>query len=99
MQSELARREAHIDDFEFCPHYEFGLVEELKVKCACRKPNTGMLDKLCERWPVDLNRSLLVGDRDSDVECAARFGLKGVLFRGGNLCTLLQSQLELVAFS
>ena len=42
-------------------------------------------------WPIDRAASVLVGDKPSDLEAAARAGIKGVLFEGGDLKGFLGS--------
>lgn len=54
-----------------CPHHPkkngpFGF------KCTCRKPKPGMLLKAQRSFGIDMNRSLMVGDSLSDMECALR---------------------------
>ncbi len=49
-----------------------------------------MLKKLMDDWPVDVERSLMIGDRQSDVEAAAAAGVRGHLFAGGNLLSTLR---------
>jgi D-glycero-D-manno-heptose 1,7-bisphosphate phosphatase len=44
-----------------------------------------MLLDLLGRWNVDVSRSLLVGDKPSDIEAAQGAGIVGHLFRGGDL--------------
>src|SRR5438270_11673310 len=36
----------------------------------CRKPAPGMVLQAAREWDVDLSRSLLIGDKEIDVECA-----------------------------
>jgi D-glycero-D-manno-heptose 1,7-bisphosphate phosphatase len=43
-----------------------------------RKPNPGMIHALKEKHSVDLKRSIMVGDRDSDRLAAERAGVKFV---------------------
>lgn len=47
--------------------------------CACRKPKPGMLLAAAARHGLDLGRSILVGDRWSDVAAARAAGCRGVL--------------------
>lgn len=89
MQSELATIGAHIDATYYCPHHPTEGIETLRIACHCRKPNPGMLERALSEWEVDIERSLLIGDKPSDIEAAQRVGLVGHLFPGGHLDTFL----------
>jgi D-glycero-D-manno-heptose 1,7-bisphosphate phosphatase len=47
--------------------------------CVCRKPKPGMLLEAARRWPIDLRRSFMVGDRWSDVLAGQQAGCRTVL--------------------
>jgi D-glycero-D-manno-heptose 1,7-bisphosphate phosphatase len=49
-----------------------------------------MLLRAMTEWPIDAQRSLLIGDKPSDIEAAARAGIAGLPFSGGNLCDLVR---------
>ncbi|CAN5884498.1 HAD-IIIA family hydrolase [soil metagenome] len=85
MNVELRKSGAHIDDAEYCPYHPDGSVERYRIVSDLRKPGAGMLQKLMAKWPVDAEGSFMVGDRPTDVEAAAAAGIRGHLFRGGNL--------------
>lgn len=52
----------------YCPyHPEFG-IGEYKRDSFCRKPNPGMIFKAKEEYDIDLSQSLLIGDKESDIE-------------------------------
>ena len=44
--------------------------------CACRKPKTGLLDDYLRAHPIDLQRSYVIGDRDTDLELARNLGIE-----------------------
>jgi len=44
--------------------------------CACRKPKPGMLLEAARRHGVDLSRSLMVGDRATDVQAGQTAGCR-----------------------
>jgi imidazoleglycerol-phosphate dehydratase / histidinol-phosphatase len=46
--------------------------------CACRKPKTGLVDKFIRTNEVDLLRSFVFGDRETDVQLARNIGCKAV---------------------
>ncbi|MFN4288386.1 MAG: D-glycero-alpha-D-manno-heptose-1,7-bisphosphate 7-phosphatase [Brevundimonas sp.] len=50
-----------------------------------RKPNPGMILRAADEHGIDLSRSFLIGDRDTDMEAARRAGIPGFLFEGGDL--------------
>jgi D-glycero-D-manno-heptose 1,7-bisphosphate phosphatase len=90
MAEEMARRGAHIDAFAYCPHHpETGLARYRRV-CRCRKPAPGMIEALLAAWPVDRARSLLVGDRDTDMAAARAAGVKAHRFGGGDLAEFIE---------
>ena len=83
---ELARRlalqGARIDAFYYCPHHPNGSVAPYAITCDCRKPKPGLLDNAAKDFAIDRSRSFLIGDKDSDIDAAGAFGIKGVRFDG-----------------
>ena len=61
-----------IDMVEFCPHAP-------DVECSCRKPKTGMIDKISKHYEIDFEHSWLIGDKQSDIECAINVGIKNTI--------------------
>jgi D,D-heptose 1,7-bisphosphate phosphatase len=85
MADEMAAMGAHIDAFEYCPDHPDGAIERYRRVSHRRKPAPGMITDLLGRFHVDADRSILIGDKASDLEAAHAAGLKGHLFSGGNL--------------
>lgn len=87
----LGKEGAYLDDIAFCPHHpDKGYPEEnpaYKVECECRKPKTGMIDKLAEKYNIDRSRSWLIGDTTRDIECGRRAGIRTVLVKTGEAGT------------
>lgn len=74
----LLERNAHIDRWYYCPHHPVFGIGKYKVDCNCRKPKTGMLEKAIDDFNIDVTRSIMVGDKPSDIECGERMGIKSV---------------------
>jgi len=53
-----------------------------------------MLKKLMADWPVDVERSLMIGDRDSDIQAASAAGIAGHKFEGGNVFDFLKQRMR-----
>ena len=89
MAGEVCAAGGTIDDIRIAPHHpEFGPPAPLEM-ADWRKPGPGMILDLARHWGIDLAGSLLVGDRDSDMQAARAAGIAGHLFLGGNLARFL----------
>ena len=95
MTDELARIGAHIDAFEYCPDHPEAKIDRYRRTSHRRKPAPGMISDLMSRFPVDVSRSILIGDKPSDLEAAWAAGIQGYLFSGGNLSQFLRPLLHL----
>lgn len=94
MNDELKKYGAHIDAFYYCPHLPDGKVEKYAVTCTCRKPKPGLIEMACRDFPIDREKSFLIGDSARDIECARAAGVRGVLYEGGSLIALVKNELE-----
>lgn len=93
MNAELAKAGAHIDAFVYSPYHPDGTVEAYRRATDCRKPGPGMILRLLEQFPVDPARTLMVGDKESDMEAAKAAGIEGFLFKGGSLLMAIRPAL------
>jgi D-glycero-D-manno-heptose 1,7-bisphosphate phosphatase len=75
MCSVFAAEGCAIDHVYFCPyHPEHGL-GEYKKEARCRKPEPGMILQAAREYGVDLARSVLVGDRETDILAGVAAGV------------------------
>jgi D-glycero-D-manno-heptose 1,7-bisphosphate phosphatase len=74
----------------YCPHHPTEGRGSYRITCDCRKPGTGMLKQAERDWQIDHAGSFLIGDKETDLECAEAFGIKGLQFSGGNLAAFVR---------
>ena len=79
----LAEEGARLDDAFACPFYEGAEGEYRHPDHPDRKPNPGMILKAAEKHNIDLKRSWMVGDKESDLEAGRRAGCRTVLVLTG----------------
>ena len=83
METLLGEDGAYLDAIYFCPHHTDkgfdGEIPELKFDCDCRKPKPGMLIKAAREFNIDLTKSWMVGDSDSDIMAGKNAGCSTVL--------------------
>lgn len=89
METELGKQGAYLDGIYFCPHHPHkgyeGEIPELKFDCDCRKPKPGLLIKASQDLNIDLEKSWMIGDSDSDVQAGEAAGCKAVKIEEGGL--------------
>lgn len=70
MSAEFASRKLPITAIYHCPFHPIGGIGEYKVDSYDRKPNPGMLLRAQQEHDLNLSESILVGDKESDIEAA-----------------------------
>jgi D-glycero-D-manno-heptose 1,7-bisphosphate phosphatase len=83
MQSMLAREGAALDGIYYCPHHPEGRVPKYRRRCECRKPGTALGRQAAERFHIDLGRSFMIGDKESDLRFGRSLGMAACLVRTG----------------
>lgn len=73
MQDELRSATGHVfDAIYYCPH-------DHADNCACRKPKPGMILQAGNDLDIDLARSWMIGDTESDIEAGLAAGCRTLL--------------------
>ena len=72
-----------VDAVYYCPHCQQGIISQYAFSCNCRKPETGMIERACGDFEIDMGRSYLVGDRACDIRMGEKAGLRTVLLESG----------------
>ena len=76
MHKALTPYGGRIDAVFFCPHAQ-------DLDCACRKPKTGMLQEIAQRFNVNLAEVPCIGDSLRDLEAAHAAGARPILVLTG----------------
>lgn len=76
MIAEINKAGGNITKVYHCPH-------DTHEKCACRKPEPGMLKQAAEEFDIDLSESFLIGDAWTDVEAGLAAGTRSILVMTG----------------
>ena len=67
-----------LSGFYHCPHHPTEAEGEFRRQCDCRKPAPGMIRRAVLDHGIDVKTSLLVGDKDSDIEAGRAAGVAGL---------------------
>ena len=79
----LAAIGERLDGHYHCPHEPDAPVAAYRRECDCRKPRPGLVRRAARELGLDLPRSVVVGDKWSDVALARAAGTRAVLVRTG----------------
>ena len=81
MQEALFQQTGHqFDAIYACPHNN-------DDSCNCRKPAPGMLLQAAEEFQIDLQKSWMIGDSESDIEAGTTAGCRTVMIEEKEIST------------
>ncbi len=78
LTAELKKAQIRFSAFYYCFHHPKGVVHEYSRSCECRKPSPFFLWKARDEFGISLERSWMVGDRVTDIECGASAGVRTI---------------------
>lgn len=85
MKAELGAAGAPLSAIYHCPHHPTAGIGLYRIDCDCRKPRPGMLLQAARELNLDLSQSVLVGDKQSDLEAGRAAGVAScVLVESGH---------------
>lgn len=83
INDELKKYDAHIDRFYYCPHHPVYGIGVYKKECSCRKPGIELIHQAVRAFDIDIEKSFLIGDRETDIEAGKKAGLRSILVLTG----------------
>ena len=73
-----------INKVYYCPHLKEANVKEYNIDCNCRKPKDGMIIKAVNEFNINLEESLLIGDKKIDIQAGKSAGVGSLYLLGEN---------------
>lgn len=83
VRGEFRKRDAKLDAVYYCPHHPVHGLGKYLRDCDCRKPKPGMLHAASRDLDLDFAASLLLGDKQWDIEAGAAAGVGRRFLLGG----------------
>jgi D-glycero-D-manno-heptose 1,7-bisphosphate phosphatase len=68
-----SQHQIQFQEIYYCPHHPS------VSACLCRKPNSLLLEKAIAKFNIDVDASWFIGDKQRDMDAAARVGVRGIL--------------------
>ena len=68
-------KDINIAEVYYCPHAP-------EQNCKCRKPSIGMITQALNTYPIDLESSWMIGDKESDIMLARNATIAHTIFIG-----------------
>jgi D-glycero-D-manno-heptose 1,7-bisphosphate phosphatase len=75
MLDEFSSRDIHIEHVYYCPFHATAGIGKYRQDSFDRKPNPGMILRAKAAFNLDLPGSVLIGDKDSDIEAGQTAGV------------------------
>lgn len=85
---ELKKHKIIFSEIYYCVHHPD------VSRCICRKPDSLFVEKGLARFNIDPKKSYFIGDKDRDVEAAAKAGVKGILIESNISLKTILHQIE-----
>lgn len=62
--------------FSYCPHHPSAQELAFRKNCGSRKPNSDQIAAILEEFDLDIQQSIFIGDRITDLEAAEKLGIR-----------------------
>jgi D-glycero-D-manno-heptose 1,7-bisphosphate phosphatase len=86
--NEFKKNNIAISEIYYCVHHPD------VSRCICRKPDSLFVEKALARFEIDPAQSYFIGDKDRDVEAAAKGGVKGILVPSNTSLKTILNQIK-----
>ena len=76
IKQHLIKKNAYINDVEFCPFHPNAIIKKYRKKSKYRKPGNLMIKNLFNKWPIIKKKSFMIGNTKSDEIAALKSNIK-----------------------
>ena len=76
INKQFIKRGCFIDKTYYCPYHPESAIPKYKKKSILRKPDNGMIEKAFNDWEILRKKSILIGDKKSDIDAGIKSGIK-----------------------
>jgi len=76
----FVKKNIFINDVKFCPYHPKANIKKFKRRSRFRKPNNSMVKEVFKNWNIDIKKSLMIGDKRIDEECAKKSKLNFIYY-------------------
>ena len=84
MKKEFNKNNCKIDDIFYCPYHSKHGKGKYKKNSILRKPSPGMLIMAKEKYDIDMESSILIGDKITDIQAGELAGVGTLLLYGSS---------------
>ena len=75
LKNNLSNKNIYFNDVQYCPYHPKGKIKIYRKKSSLRKPGNQMITNILKKWLVNKSKSFMIGDKDSDKDCAKKSNL------------------------
>jgi len=68
----LLTKKIKLDEIKYSPYHPRGIIKKFAKRHKSRKPDNLMIKQLLKKWPIDIKKSFMMGDKLSDQKCAKK---------------------------
>ena len=72
LKKDLLKNKIKLDEIRYSPYHPSGIIKKFTKRHKSRKPGNLMVKQILRKWPTDIKRSFMIGDKLSDQKCAKK---------------------------
>lgn len=85
MVEQFLKQGIKIAEVFYCPHHPEKAFNHYLKQCNCRKPAPGLINQAVKKYNIDVNNSIFIGDKPSDMHAAQAGNIKTKVFFSENI--------------